>query len=411
MYKGKNLTVIIAAGGAGTRFGADAPKQFLDVGGQSMLAAAARPFVRLGYADELVFAVPDGFIEQTRKLMADELGAIWAGGQGGMQILHAEAAGRHIKLRAICGGEDRAASVRAGLEAASVREGLVLIHDAARPFVSEALIERVLEAANACGAAVPAVPIRDTVYIAGADSYASEIPDRAKLRAVQTPQGFDFALISAAHERALQDGIFVTDDGMPVLAAGGRVSLVDGDLANIKITRADDLPEAGLRVGAGFDAHRFAEGRPLILGGVEIPFEKGLAGHSDADVLTHALMDAILGALCEGDIGKLFPDADPAYEGVSSLKLLGEVTALMRARGYGLGNADLTLVCERPRMAPYREEVTQKLAAALGTAPENVSLKATTTEKLGFAGREEGIAAEAVVLLKRKYTGKDGMAK
>ena len=394
MYKGRKVSVIIAAGGAGTRFGAQGPKQFLDVGGMSMVMASAVPFLDSGYTDWMGFVVPRGYEEKCAALAERELCAVLA------------------KVRVVTGGSDRAASVRAGLEAAEadgMADGLVLIHDAARPFVSGALIGRVLEAANEHGAAVPATPVLDTVYITCGDGFAAGIPDRAGLRAVQTPQGFDFALILEAHRRAFSEGISVTDDGAPVFSGGGRVALAEGDPANTKITAQGDMPGPGLgrvlpgslRVGIGFDAHRFCEGRPLVLGGLKIPFEKGLLGHSDADVLTHALMDAILGALKEGDIGGMFPDTDPAFAGVSSMALLQKVVFLMKERGYGVANADLTLVAERPRMAPYREDIEQRLAVALGTAKENVSLKATTTEKLGFTGREEGIAAEAVILLEK----------
>ena len=419
MYKGRKVAVIIAAGGAGTRFGAEGPKQFLDVGGRSMAMAAAAPFVECGYADWMAFAVPEGYEGLCARLAAEELGAVLARrrdgreapgvpGPDGREALGVHAPdGREVVLRVVTGGADRAASVRAGLEAAEadgMAGGLVLIHDAARPFVTAGVIGRVLEAADRHGAAAPAVPVLDTVYITDGDGFALKIPDRAGLRAVQTPQGFDFASIRDAHRRAFSEGISVTDDGAPVLAGGGRVALAEGDPANAKITMPGDLP-GGLRAGIGFDAHRFCEGRALVLGGLEIPFEKGLLGHSDADVLAHALMDAILGALKEGDIGRMFPDTDPAYAGVSSMRLLGEVVSLMERRGYSVVNADMTLVAERPRMAPYREGIERGIARALGTAPENVSLKATTTERLGFTGREEGIAAEAVVLIENKKNG------
>ena len=416
MYKGKPVTVIIAAGGMGTRFSAEGPKQFSEVGGRSMVAMAAEPFLRDMSTDEIIFVTPEDYIEHACSLIAREFGATLLPASGGGRKLRVFSGGREILLHIVCGGDDRAASVRAGLEAAEasvVPDGLVLIHDAARPFVTGELIGRVLEAAFTQGAAVPAIPVRDTIYVVNEEGFAVSVPGRDGLRAVQTPQGFAFSMISGAHKYALANGLKVTDDGMPALAAGVRVAMVEGDPDNIKITTREDLrslsrltPGGGLRVGVGFDAHRFCDGRPLVLGGIEIPFEKGLAGHSDADVLTHSLMDAILGALREGDIGMLFPDTDPAYAGVSSMALLEKVVALMRERGYDIVNADMTLVAERPRMAPYREAVERSLAAALDTAPENVSLKATTTEKLGFTGREEGIAAEAVVLLRKDGEGR-----
>ncbi|MDR3304543.1 MAG: 2-C-methyl-D-erythritol 4-phosphate cytidylyltransferase [Clostridiales Family XIII bacterium] len=375
MYKGRNAAVIIAAGGAGSRFGSEIPKQFLDMDGESMLVRAVRPFSAMGVFDEIVVVVPEDRMDDAKTLL------------------------RAQPCRVCAGGADRAASVRAGLAAISARDGLVLIHDAARPCVTQPLIGRVLEAAHLHGAAVPVVPVRDTIYQSG------KAIDREALSSAQTPQGFDLGLIREAHRKAAADGLCVTDDGMPVLRYGGRVELTEGDEANRKITLAADMNPPRekamppFRVGMGFDVHRFAEGRKLILGGVEIPFPKGLIGHSDADVLTHALMDALLGAMGLGDIGQRFPDTDERYRGVSGMLLLGEVAALLRERGFALANADLTLICEAPRMAPYRSAAERSIAAALGTAPEKISVKATTTERLGFTGREEGIAAEAVVLL------------
>jgi len=401
----------------GERFGSGSrgeyPKQFLDVGGRSMLIAAAEPFLENDYVDEIVFVTPIGFARRTCELVVRELGGVWFYAHTGIQKLKVSFGGRDVDVRVVHGGADRAGSVRAGLRAAgeedcAVNGGLVLIHDAARPFVSAERIGRVLEAAHVYGAAVPVIKVRDTVYIEGEGGFADGISDRSSLRGAQTPQGFDLALITEAHESVLAAGLTVTDDGSPVLAHGGRVALLEGEPSNIKVTVAEDLPAgtyhsgSAPRVGIGFDAHRFEEGRALVLGGVNIPFGKGLAGHSDADVLTHALMDAILGALREGDIGVLFPDTDPAYTGISSMELLDGVVLLMGRRGYKVVNADMTLVAEQPRMAPYREEIEKRLAEALRTAAENVSLKATTTEKLGFTGREEGIAAEAIVLLRSK---------
>ena len=417
MYKGKFLAAIIAAGGMGTRFGVEPyiekPKQFMDIGGKKMLIAAAVPFLNYGFTDEIVFVVPMGFGKYTCERIVREMGGVWAHAYSGAQELRVSVENRDVLIRVAYGGQDRGESVRAGLDA--VRDdfaagGIVLIHDAARPYVSEKLIARVTEAAYEHGAAVPVTGVNDTAYIIDDGGFAAGVPDRLRLRGAQTPQGFDLDLIERAYERASEVGLRFTDDGTPVYAGGGRVALVEGELSNIKITLPEDLPavepgravDRGFRIGVGFDAHRFEEGRALILGGVEIPFEKGLDGHSDADVIVHALMDAILGALHEGDIGTLFPDSDPVYAGVSSMELLNGVVSLMGYRGYVVINADIVLVAEKPRIAPYREVIEQKLAIALGTARENVSLKGTTTEKLGFTGREDGIAAEAVVLLKSK---------
>ena len=414
MYKGKYVSVIIAAGGSGTRFGAGDPKQFLDVGGKSMLSAATEKFLLTDQTDQVVITAPKEHIERCCEIIVTDLGASWIGVNDGIQMLTLSMSnGKEIPVNIVSGGVDRAASVRAGLEVVGkekdAEKGLVLIHDAARPYVSTGLIERVLEAAEQYGAAVPAVAVRDTVYFAGDDGFAETIPDRTRLKAVQTPQGFSFETIKKAHQAAMNEGLTVTDDGMPVLADGGRVVLVEGSHDNKKITIKDDMHSklgiksgGDMRIGMGFDAHRFAPDRALILGGIEIPFGKGLLGHSDADVVTHALMDAILGALSEGDIGKIFPDNDPAYEGISSIILLEEVVSLMKKRGYDVVNADITIVAEKPHLSKFREIIEKKLAGVLRTAPENVSVKATTTEKLGFTGREEGIAAEAAILLKMK---------
>ena len=394
MYRDRSLTVILAAGGIGARFGGTTPKQFLDLGGKSILEASALPFLADDRVDEMIIVVPEEYVDFTCEAFKDHSG--------------------QKKLTAVPGGADRAASVNAGLTAACADEGIVLIHDAARPFVPAAVIERVLEAAYKYGAAVPAVPVTDTIYETKQNSerdaddevrFAADIPSRELLRAVQTPQGFDLMLLRNAHKKAAEAGLDLTDDGMPALIAGEKVAIVKGDPANIKITTQEDMPSFGsgsfdLRIGFGFDVHRFSPDRELILGGVAIPFEKGLDGHSDADVLTHALMDAILGALRAGDIGQRFPDTDEKYKGISSMLLLKDVVEFMQSEGFEISNCDMTLVAERPKMAPFRKAVEENIAAALGTEPENVSLKATTTEKLGFTGREEGIAAEAAVLLR-----------
>lgn len=296
------------------------------------------------------------------------------------------------------GGETRADSVRNGLAAA---EGaLVAIHDAARPFVSRAVITAALEAAARTGAAAPAVPVKDTIKVAQGGRVVST-PDRAMLYAVQTPQCFSRekyrqALACVTGEQARQ----VTDDCSLFELAGMPVELTAGDYGNYKITTPDDLKkEKTMRIGHGYDVHRLVEGRKLILGGVEIPYEKGLLGHSDADVLLHAVMDAVLGAAALGDIGRHFPDTDPAYRGADSLALTRAVAALIREHGYAVGNIDATILCQKPKLAPYIEEMRRNIAAAFGVAADAVSVKATTEEHLGFTGEGLGIAAHAVALL------------
>jgi 2-C-methyl-D-erythritol 4-phosphate cytidylyltransferase/2-C-methyl-D-erythritol 2,4-cyclodiphosphate synthase len=402
MYNGRTVLTLIVAAGAGTRMGGKLPKQFLAIDGTPMLIKTAEVFERHGDTDGIYVVASPDYMALCRELLAD---------------MH--------KLRDVLpGGETRQDSVRLGLQAMAEAEGLagepiVLIHDAARPFVDAAIIDRVTETAAQRGAAIPCIPMTDTIYaVAQVDEAQADgaqaarilqtAPDRKSLFAVQTPQGFALSLILKAHEQAAEAGKIVTDDGIPVKLMGHPVSVVQGGVRNRKITTAADMAavqQAERRVGIGFDVHAFAVGRKLILGGREIPYERGLEGHSDADVLTHALMDAMLGALDLGDIGRHFPDTDPQYAGISSLKLLRRVRALMESRAWTIENADMTIIAERPKMARYISDMKEELAAALGLESTCVSIKATTTEGLGFTGREEGIGAQAVVLLRRREDG------
>jgi 2-C-methyl-D-erythritol 2,4-cyclodiphosphate synthase/2-C-methyl-D-erythritol 4-phosphate cytidylyltransferase len=418
MYRNRRVIALIMAAGNGSRFGADSPKQFLDVAGAPMVLRAARAFEECGYVDD-IFAVasPD------RRADTDAVLGVLTKYRG-----------------AACGGATRQESVRLGLRAAAEAVGhvgagaaSVLIHDAARPFVTGDVIGRVLAGVEATGAAIACVPVTDTIYVTdgkpapGRPPLLADAPDRGLLRSVQTPQGFDLDMILRAHEAAASDGFEATDDGAVAraygyTAAGGApgagrgvdVLIVDGDYANRKITVKGDIdvtsgmaPGAsgecrpGDRVGIGFDVHAFAPAgeRALVLGGVTIPYERGLEGHSDADVLTHALMDAMLGALALGDIGYYFPETDDRYRGISSMKLLEEVRAMIGREGYAVHNADMTIVAERPRMAGHVDKIRGSLALALGVSCDKIGVKATTTEGLGFTGREEGIGAQAIVRL------------
>lgn len=359
------------------------------------------------------------------------------------------AAGCRKPVRLVRGGAARAESAAAGVRAAAGE--LVAIHDAARPFVSAQVITAALKAAAAFGAAAPAVPVKDTIKIAtapaaadaaaftadasgGADAAASgaggqplpaqdalpctgpaapapapggellvqATPARSSLFAVQTPQCFareDYlALLSAAEAAGSLPA--VTDDCQLFEQAGRPVALTPGDYANYKLTTPEDFKEeTAMRIGHGYDVHRLVEGRALILGGVTIPYEKGLLGHSDADVLTHAVMDALLGAAALGDIGQHFPDTDPAYKWADSLALAREVAKKLADAGWKLGNLDATVLCQAPKLAPHIPAMRQNLAAALGVSAGQVSVKATTEEHLGFTGAGEGIAAHAVALL------------
>lgn len=328
------------------------------------------------------------------------------------------AAGLSLPVRFTVGGADRQSSVRRGVEALSEELEYMVIHDGARPLVTPEVIGRVCRDALEHGAATAAVPSKDTCKLG--EEFVEETPPREKLFAVQTPQAFRRELYWYALNRAEESGSVYTDDCQLIEAAGGRVKLSEGDYRNIKLTTPEDMlllralvedrgdegvePEKRVpqaRIGYGYDVHRLTENRKLILGGVEIPFELGLLGHSDADVLIHAAADALLGAAALGDIGKLFPDTDPRFEGADSLELLSQVCRLLREKGYSIGNLDCTLVAQRPKISPYIGEMRRNLAVACKTDVDRISVKATTEEGLGFTGSGEGMAASAVALLEK----------
>jgi 2-C-methyl-D-erythritol 4-phosphate cytidylyltransferase/2-C-methyl-D-erythritol 2,4-cyclodiphosphate synthase len=321
----------------------------------------------------------------------------------GDQAAHAAAAEGLGLGEPVQGGATRQASARAGLEAlASDPPDLVLIHDAARPLVPPAVIDRLLGALEQADGAIPALPVADTLKRAKAGQVGATVA-RENLFRVQTPQAFRFARILEAHRGARAE---VTDDAALIEADGGRVVLVEGDPMLEKVTAPGDLARlerlyfpTELRVGTGFDVHRLQAGRRLVLCGVEIPHAQGLAGHSDADVGIHALCDAIYGALAEGDIGRHFPPSDMTFKDMDSAIFLRHAAARVAARGGVIANVDVTLICERPKIAPHASAMMARLAELLGIDAGRVSVKATTTEKLGFTGRMEGIAAQAAVML------------
>ncbi len=370
------IAALILAAGHGTRFGGDIAKQFLPLHGRPMLAHSAAVFgshprvssvVLVGDRDRILAACPD---------------------LAGMRI--------------VGGGQTRQASARAGLEALAVDPpDAVLIHDAARPCVTERVIDAVCDALAAGAEAVlPALPVTDTLKEAREGTVCRTVP-RQDLWRVQTPQGFRFAPILAAHRAAAATDL--TDDGAVAEAAGMTVRLVAGAEENMKVTTREDLSRAEAllatrllpRTGTGFDVHRFVSGRPLMLCGIVVPYPLGLAGHSDADVGIHALCDALYGALAEGDIGTAFPPSDPRWRNADSALFLQHAAARVAARGGRILHVDVTLICERPRIAPHALAMRHRLASLLGIDPGSVSVKATTTEGLGFAGRGEGIAAQA----------------
>jgi 2-C-methyl-D-erythritol 4-phosphate cytidylyltransferase/2-C-methyl-D-erythritol 2,4-cyclodiphosphate synthase len=318
-------------------------------------------------------------------------------------------------LPPVWGGATRQASVRAGLDGLSVSSpGIVLIHDAARPFVSGALIDRAIAAARQNAAAVPAVAIADTVKKIDKSAIVIETLDRNQLRTVQTPQAFVFDLIVDAHRRAAAAGRDdFTDDAALAEWAGHPVSVFEGDPANVKLTTSDDFTRAEIarhaalgdvRTGNGFDVHAFADGDHVMLGGVRIPHSRGVTGHSDADVALHALVDAILGALSDGDIGQHFPPSDPQWKGASSDRFLAFACERVRARGGMIAHLDVTVVCEAPRVSPHRDAMRERIAAIAGISPSRVAMKATTSEKMGFTGRSEGIVAMATATVRLPWS-------
>ncbi len=376
---------VIVAAGRGERAGLGQNKVFYKVDGRSVLGRCLDAFQNCGRFDGAALVLSE----------ADE--AAW-------QALSAREGPFPLVKAVARGGATRRDSVYSGLLALPEDAELVAIHDAARPFVSDAVIDATLESARRFGSGVISTAVVDTIKQLGADGRVMSL-DRDTLRAVQTPQTFHYQKILEAHRRARAEELAVTDDAMLFEHYYGNVRLVTapGAEENRKLTTKADFDALNavpdVRVGQGYDVHRLVEGRRLILCGVDISWEKGLDGHSDADVAVHALMDALLGALGLGDIGHLFPDTDPAYEGADSMKLLDAVMERVREKGYRVGNADVTIVAQRPKLAPYIEQMKNNLAAGLGVSAERVNVKATTTERLGFEGEGLGISAQAVALL------------
>lgn len=378
----------MAAGGQGTRLGAGRPKQFLELGGRSMLevtvdALAACPDIR-----EIVVALPAAEAASPPPYLT---------------------AARATPVRIVAGGARRQDSVANAFAVVDPRATLVAVHDAARPFASVALVQRTLAEADAYGAAIAALPVRDTVKqgspaeVSGAWVIAGTLP-RETIFLAQTPQAFRRDLLARAIAEGGGDD--ATDEAMLAERAGIPVRLVAGDPANIKVTTMEDLDEAkrrtartGMRIGHGYDLHRLVDGRALILAGVPIPFERGLDGHSDADIVCHAVTDAVLGAAGLGDIGRLYPDTDAQWKNADSVSLLEGAMARVREAGFAIGNVDVTVIAERPKLVPHLDAMRSRLATALGCPPSAVSLKGKTNEGVDSMGRRESMACHAVVLL------------
>jgi 2-C-methyl-D-erythritol 4-phosphate cytidylyltransferase/2-C-methyl-D-erythritol 2,4-cyclodiphosphate synthase len=390
-----HVAAIIAAGGRGQRLAAGLPKQLLPLGGRAILERSVAAFVEADCIDEIVVVLPE------------EL--------AGNPPPYLRAVSKPLKV--LAGGARRQDSVAIGFDEVSGRAEVVVVHDAARPFVSPALIARTIDAAVACGAAIPAIASRDTVKAVrpgeGPGRAVERTLPRGDLVLVQTPQAFRTEILADGIALGRR-GAEATDEASLVELAGHEVRLVDGDTWNIKITMPEDLALARglvavadgdsarptIRVGTGYDLHRFAAGRRLVLGGVTIPFALGLDGHSDADALCHAITDAVLGAAAAGDIGRHYPDSDDRWKGASSLDLLQRAVGLITERGFVVVNVDAVVIAERPRLAPYHDEIVARLAAALGVPPSSVSVKGKTNEGIGEIGRGEAIAVHAVALLR-----------
>lgn len=378
MYKNKRIIVIIAAAGSGNRMGSGIPKQFLEIEGKPVLVKTALAFSQNQYIDGFFVVTGKEYMDRSKELLQDI----------------------NKYMGVTSGGAERQDSIYNGLKLLPEDIDYVLVHDGARPFVTQNIINKVVEKAVEEGAAVAAVPVKDTIKTIGENDTIKGTLPRNQLRSIQTPQGFKKELILRAYEKAFEEGYYGTDDAALVERVGAAISVVDGEYGNIKITTKEDMPME-CRVGTGYDVHRFEKNRKLILGGVEIPYEFGLLGHSDADVLVHAVMDALLGAAALGDIGRHFPDTDDKYKGISSMRLLEYVSNLLESKGYSVGNIDATIIAQAPKLAPFIDDMKINIAETLKISHNKVNVKATTTEKLGFTGRKEGIASEAVCILNK----------
>jgi 2-C-methyl-D-erythritol 4-phosphate cytidylyltransferase/2-C-methyl-D-erythritol 2,4-cyclodiphosphate synthase len=392
-----HVTAIVAAGGHGLRFGGTQPKQLVEIGGRAILERSVALFTGHPAIDEVIVALPQALMDDPPKYLA-----------GGAK-----------PLRMVIGGARRQDSVANAFRAAQAHTDVIVIHDAARPFASADLVSRTIAAAAETGAALAAIQARDTVKRVSPDNVqqVAETLARESIYLAQTPQAF--------RRDVLRDALAISGDATDEAAlaekAGHVVRVVEGEASNIKITGAEDLmvaeaiadardergardpkPARTGRAGIGYDLHRLVEGRPLILGGVTIPFDRGLIGHSDADALCHAIGEAVLGAAAAGNIGGHFPDTDPAWEGASSIDLLRRIGAIVATQGLQVGNVDATVIAERPKLAPFIETMRANVARALAIGIDRVSIKGKTNEGVGELGRGEAIAVHAIALLRSR---------
>lgn len=379
----KRAAAIIVAAGRGLRAGAGGPKQYRTLGGRSVLSRAMEPFCsHPGISAVQPVRNPD-------------------------DVALFDDAASGLKYRSpVSGGATRQISVRAGLEAlAADAPDVVLIHDAARAFVTKAVISRAIDAALTTGAAIPVIPVTDTVKLIGESGSVEATPNRAHLRIAQTPQAFAFDAILDAHRRAAREGRDdFTDDSALAEWAGLTVATFEGDAANMKLTTPEDFAREEARLGAalgdirtgtGYDVHALTDGDHLMLCGLRVPFTKAFLAHSDGDVGLHAIVDAILGALADGDIGSHFPPSDARWKGAASDQFLAHAVDLVKQRGGRIANLEVTMICEAPKIGPLREAMRTRIAEITGLPVSRIAVKATTSERLGFTGRQEGIAATA----------------
>lgn len=384
------VTAIIAAAGQGKRMGRGINKIFIPLSHCPVLVHTVKTLSKCSKITNLVIVTGSDDMAEVQKLLSSV---------------------EEIKeYRIVAGGSERQYSIANALAAVTNDTEITLVHDGARPLIEIETIEKVIEAARQYRAAGVAVPVKDTIKTVGADGFITGTPLRKTLWAIQTPQAFETKLLRQAYHAAGNEGYLGTDDAALVERLGVKVKIVEGNYNNLKITTPEDLIMAEallkqgcesvmVRSGIGYDVHRLVPGRKLILGGVEIDYTLGLEGHSDADVLLHAIKDALLGAAALGDIGRHFPDSDNTYKGVSSLLLLTRVRQIIAEHGYQAGNIDATIVAQRPKLASYIPQMNEKIAEALGVSVRQINIKATTTEGLGFTGQGEGIAAYAIATI------------
>jgi 2-C-methyl-D-erythritol 4-phosphate cytidylyltransferase/2-C-methyl-D-erythritol 2,4-cyclodiphosphate synthase len=394
---GTDAMFLVVAAGRGSRAGSGGPKQYRELAGKQVLTRTLEALLAGAPGAKALVAIhPDDLdlYDAAVAPLAEDFRA----------RLHAPVFGGATRQESVCNGLEALAAL--GL----AEDAPVLIHDAARPFVNPGLIRRAVEAAREKGSAVPGLAVVDTIKKVAEDARIVATPERATLRAVQTPQAFRFGLIHAAHRAVRDDGCReLTDDAAVAEWAGHCVFVFPGEADNIKLTTMEDFLRAeakmlnelaDIRTGQGFDVHAFGEGDHVWLGGVKVPHDRGLVGHSDADVLLHAVTDAVLGAIADGDIGAHFPPSDPQWRGASSDRFLRYAVERVSARGGRVAHIDATLICERPKVGPHRDAIRARIAEIMDLPLDRVAVKATTSERLGFTGRQEGIAALAMATVR-----------